>query len=107
MIPRDDSEHYEAVPVRRAVTPARAMFESTARTAISMVVGAGLTWMAAQAAKQGLNWQPSEASQEVVVGIVWVTLSSLYAAIQRKYVPIQTDVPGAARTDVTAGGKPL
>jgi hypothetical protein len=83
------------------------MFESTARTAISMAVGAGLTWMAAQAARQGLNYVPSEGSQEVVTGLVWVVLSSLYAAVQRRYVPIQTDAPGAARTDVTAGGKPL
>jgi len=94
-------------PPRTAVSPSRAMLESLIRTAISMAVGAALTWMAAQAAKQGFNYEPSEASKEVITGIVWVALASGYSAIQRRYVPIQTDTPGVARTDVTAGGKPL
>jgi hypothetical protein len=72
-----------------------------------MAVGAGLTALAGWAAENQFNFQPSEEMELLVTGLVWTVLSSLYAAVQRKYVPIQTDVPGTARTDVTAGGKPV
>jgi hypothetical protein len=91
--------------LRKPVSPARAMFESTARTAVSMAVGALLTWLAGWLAEHQFNFQPSEEMEFIVTGIVWTVLSSLYAAAQRKFVPIQTDAPGAARTDVTSGGK--
>jgi hypothetical protein len=81
------------------------MFESTARTAISMAVGALLTWLAGWLAQHQFDFQPSEDMELIITGIVWTVLSSAYAAVQRKFVPIQTDAPGTARTDVTAGGK--
>lgn len=89
------------------VSPGKAMFESAARTAVSVAVGALLTALLGWLANKGLNIEVPPDAAEIVFGIVWGVLSSAYAAVQRKFVPIQTDAPGSARTDVTSAGKTM
>jgi hypothetical protein len=81
------------------------MLESLARTLLSQVVGAGLALGVTYAADQGIDLRIGPEQEAAVFGVLWIVLTGLYAAAQRKFWPIQTDAPGSARTDVTAGGK--
>lgn len=91
--------------LRRSVSPVRAMVESSLRTLISMAVGGALTVALTWLAGKGISIEISDEAQLAIIGLVWSGITALYAAAQRKLWPIQTDAPGAARTDVTAGGK--
>jgi hypothetical protein len=85
---------------RRDVSPARAMLESSLRTAISMGVGAGLTLIVTWLAAKGIDIKVSEEAEFVIGGLIWSALTVAYSALQRRWWPIQTDAPGAARTDL-------
>ena len=87
------------------ISPVRAMVESSLRTLVSMAVGAALTTVLTWLAGKGVDITISDEAQLAMIGLVWTGLTSLYAALQRKFWPIQTDAPGSARTDVTIGGK--
>ena len=92
--------------LRNPVSPGAASLESFARTAVSMAVGAGLTFLGKWLGDRfGISIDLSDQASEVVTGIVWALVTALYASVQRKFWPIQTDAPGSARTDLTAGGK--
>jgi ABC-type antimicrobial peptide transport system permease subunit len=81
------------------------MTESGVRTTFDLVVGFLLTALVSWAATQGFNIKVDPQMTEVIFGVLWSLFTIAVAVVKRKLVPTSTDAPGAARTDVTTGGK--